>query len=181
MNEVLQWLMGLVRGARCWVVVQPWERAVRVRLGKRTTLLEPGLHGRIPYADEVTVVNTRLRVAAVATQTITTKDGKALTTGGNVGFRIAQPLEALNALQSPESTVAAIAQRAVASFISSREWAALSCPQVEADVLAALRAFGMGKGITVEFVSCVDFAVVRTFRLLQLADWRPGTPHRDEL
>lgn len=180
MTEVLQWLMGLVRGARCWVVVQPWERAVRVRLGKHPRLLEPGLHPRIPYADEVTVVNTRLRVAAVATQTVTTRDGKALTIGGNVGFRIAQPLEALNALQSPESTVAALAQREASTFISQREWADLAGPLVERAVLDALRAFAVGKGITFDFVSCVDFAVVRTYRLLQ-EEWRPGTAHREEL
>lgn len=180
MNELLQWLMSVARGAKCWIVVQPWERAVRVRLGRRAVLLGSGLHPRIPYADEVTIVNTRLRVAQVPTQTVTTRDGQVLTIGGNIGFQIDEPLAALNALQSPENTVAAIAQREVAGYISSAQRGDLTGPLVEAAVLGALRSFGTNKGLRFDFVACTDFAVVRTFRLLQ-EQWRPGTQHRDSL
>jgi hypothetical protein len=49
-KQIIEALKGLLVW---WVTVAPWERALRVRLGKRVTLLGPGVHLRIPVADRV--------------------------------------------------------------------------------------------------------------------------------
>lgn len=173
MSSLFDWLSSLFRGVRFWVVIQPWERAVHVRLGKRERVLGPGVHLRIPLADEVTVVNTRLRIAPVPCQTISTLDGKAVTVGAVVGFRVVDPLKAMRALQAPERACAAYVQALIARHLSSRQWAEIAVPGLEADALAGLDGFG-GGGLAYDFVRVVDFAAVRTFRLLQ-EQWRPST------
>lgn len=173
MGEFFKWLAELVKGAQCWIIVQPWERAVRVRAGRTTVLLEGGLHFRIPYVDGVSVVNTRLRVAPMPSQTVTTKDGRTVTVGGQIAFRVSDPLAAMRALQNPENTVAAYAQAAISRFLSTVSSADLNLAAIEADATKELLHFA-AKGLEIETVSVVDFAIVKTFRILQ-ENWRPAT------
>ncbi len=171
MNQFFQWLSDLFRGVKFWAVVLPWERAVRVRLGRWVAMWEPGPHWRIPFLDEVRVVNTRMRIASVPCVTVTTMDGKTVTAAGYVAFRLSDPYKVLLTIQHPEDAAGALA--AFADYIVSRRVMALSTRQMEEGALAILRKTALA-GFEFDFVKVVDFEVVRTFRLLQ-EQWRPST------
>ena len=173
MNQLFQWLADLFQGARIWTTVLPWERGLRVRLGRWSRLLEPGLHWRIPFLDTVRLINTRLRIASVNCVTVTTRDGKTVTAAATVGFRITDPLKALLTIQQPEDAAAALAQASIAAYLIPRKYDALAIEEMENEVLATLRGSGLD-GMAFEFVRVVDFAIVRTIRLLQ-EQWRPNT------
>jgi regulator of protease activity HflC (stomatin/prohibitin superfamily) len=172
-NQLFTWLADLFKGAKPWVIVLAWERGVRVRFGNRTTVLEPGLHWRIPFFDEIRTLNNRLRVAAFPCVTVSTRDGRAVTISGNVAFRITDPKAALLAMSEPGMMLAAVAQSVCARLISAADSVQqLEAPALEASAVADLREFAAGKGIEVEFFRLVDFVVVRALRLLQ-EEWRP--------
>lgn len=172
MNSLFEWLSRLFQGVKAWVVVQPWEKCVRVRLGKQSILFGPGVHLRIPWIDEVYIVNTRLRISSVPAQTITTSDGKTVTVSGIVGFRISEPLVAMLSLQQPESSCAALTLTALSEAIIGSKLELLSPTSIESFALKRLEQ--MMYGVTFDFVRVVDFAVVRTYRILN-EQWRPQT------
>lgn len=64
MNAFVEILRSFWRCFIWWVVIQPWEQGIRVRLGKKRVRLEPGIHFRIPYLDAVFKQSNRLRWAA---------------------------------------------------------------------------------------------------------------------
>lgn len=78
MTEFFNWLLGLFKQFRIFVVVLPWEVVIRCRMGKHVKSWGPGWHFRIPFVDTLQVVNTRLRVRISPNQTLTTKDGQPL-------------------------------------------------------------------------------------------------------
>lgn len=172
MNQLFQWLVDTLKGVQFWFVVLPWERSVRVRLGRHVRVYEPGWHWRIPFIDQVRTFNNRLRVAAFPTLTVTTLDGKTITVAGLVGFRITDPLKAMLALQQPEETCAALAMGYLAELLSASRMDSTDAGRLAAAAVAHLD--GNAPGITVDFVRLVDFAIVRTFRLLN-DQWRPTT------
>lgn len=172
MNQFIQWLADTFRGARFWFVVLPWERAVRVRLGKHARLYEAGWHWRVPFIDDLRTFNNRLRLTSFPSLTVTSKDGKTVTAAGLVGFRITDPLRALMVLQQPEATAAGLAMGEIAKYLSEKPYA--ECSASEAASAAAGAIANEMPGITVDFVRLVDYASIRTFRLLQ-EQWRPGT------
>lgn len=174
MDQLFRWLAELFQGARFWLIVLPWERAVRIRLGKRTALLGPGCHLRLPFLDDVRIVNNRLRIAQVPCSTVSTKDGKTITLAATLGFRITDPLVAMLTLMQPEVSSAAFAQSVIAGFLLERRLEEVKLPELEAHALAAIAHFA--PGMRVEFLRVVDFAVVKTFRLMQ-EGWRPSTDH----
>jgi hypothetical protein len=172
-NELVQWIVNAIKGARCWAIVLPWEKAVRVRLGKNAVVWGPGLHLRIPWLDDVRIINNRLRIAATPFQGLSTADGKTVSVGASIGFRMADPLKALQALQQPELACAAYAMNLVARYVSERNAAQLDVKELGEYVLEGMRGFG-GGGLEYDYVSIVDFAIVRTYRLLN-EGWRPAT------
>lgn len=172
MSEIAKWIAEFFRGVRCWVIVLPWERAVRVRLGRWVKLLEPGAHPRIPIVDDVRVFNNRLRIAAFPSLTVTTKDGLTVTAAGLIGFKISDPLKAMLSLRDPESTCSGLGMAAVARLIAASAFEDIDVERVERSAAEAIER--RAPGCSLDFVQLVDFAAVKTFRLLQ-DQWRPST------
>lgn len=161
MTELITRILNFLGQFKLLVIILPWERAARVRLGSRVVVWEPGWHIKLPFIDEIVPVNTRLRVADTGSQTLTTLDGRVLTIGLAIGFRIPDPLAALMKMQHPESSCSAIAGSVVADLVW-RE-ANLSPSTVEAHVLEALR---RETPYEIDFVRVRDFAYARALRLL---------------
>lgn len=163
MTEFFTWIMNFVREFKFLIIVLPWEAVIRVRLGKHIALLPPGWHVRLPFIDTVQSLNTRLRVAATGGQTLTTRDGHALTVALSVGFHIHDPFGAMMRMHHPETTCASLAASYVSAIVCAANRADLTPTQIENAVHGML---ATEAGYTFEFVRVTDFAYARTYRLL---------------
>lgn len=88
MNQIKEFLQWIFDAMKFWVIIQPWESALRVRLGKGVKKLSGGIYFRIPYLDSVYVQENRLRVCSMSMQTLTSKDAHTITIEGSVGYVI---------------------------------------------------------------------------------------------
>lgn len=162
LQEFFRGLAGLLRW---WVVVAPWEQAVRVRLGKHVRVLGAGIYWRIPGVDRIYRQSIRRRFSSVPTQTVTTKDGRAVTVSGALGYRIEDIGKLYDTLHHAEDTVQTEAAALVARFVRDCALAECTPGAVEESVTKALDLSRYGIG-GVEF-AITDFVAVRTYRLIQ--------------
>lgn len=177
MTQILEWIMGFFREFKFLVTVPPWERGLRVRLGNRVQLWEPGVHLRLPFVDAVSITNSRLRISDSDSQTLTTSDGHAFVVAMSVGFRIDDPLVASMRMHNPEGTIRALTGSVVASIVSTSTREALTVALIEQHVLQALEKESAGYAF--EFVRVVDFAYAPVFRVLQHSSYRCGLAIED--
>ena len=96
---------GLSNMITCIVCIAPWEQGLRVRLGKVTKLLEPGVHLRIPFIDKVFKQSIRRRVSSIPPQTVTTTDSKVVTCTAAVGYCVSDLFRLFNTLEHPNDTI----------------------------------------------------------------------------
>ena len=155
MNQLLSWLSQLFQSWKCWIVIAPWDVGVRIRLGKTAAAMPPGLHFRLPFIDQIVLVNTRTRVTTVpGVVRAGNGNGKLRTTSAAVGYRIADPLKSLAAYSYPDGIVAAFGQ------------AALAKGSTAVDALLDLqREFGPN-GIEIIYLVYTEDVEVRTLKLL---------------
>lgn len=113
-----QWLVDLIKQFRFTVCVMPWERGIRVRLGNRTRVLDPGWHWCLPIVDVVSLQSTRLRLGGAGPTTISTSDGHILTLSMTIGFSILDPLAAAMRMDKPEMACASLASSIAAGTVS---------------------------------------------------------------
>lgn len=145
----------LVSTWKCWVVVPPWDVGVRVRRGQQAVALGPGMYFRVPLLDEVTLVNTRLRVTTTPAVTMHVEGGMVRVVRASIGYRVRDPLLAVMTLATPESVVIV---RAQALLLGGH--AAETCRDLLHNVMALA-------GIDVDFVTYTENATVMAFRILQ--------------
>ena len=159
---------------RWWVTIAPWEQAIRVRGGKKTIVLGPGIHLRIPFLDRIFRQSVRRRFSSCPVQTLTTADGKALTICGTLGYSIDDVGLLYNTLQHAEAAIESEAQGLVSAYVIKHKLEECSPQKVQEHVetLLNLKKYGLKD---VSFI-ITTFVSVRTYRLLQgePRDWISG-------
>lgn len=147
-----------------WFVVTPWEKAVRVRGGKRVKVVGEGIYFKIPFFDSVYIQNTKVRVVDLPVQTITTQDKHTLTVSSIVGYCIDDILTLYNSLYHPDSTIANIVMGRISEYISTHNLDECSPQKIESAMKRELSKTEFG--ISYKYVRVVSHAVVRTYRLI---------------
>lgn len=153
-NQFAEWIARIVAAWKFWIVVPPWEVGLRVRLGSRAVRLDPGPHWRIPFVDVMLLVNTRTRVTTVPPVTLRQPEGVKCRTAV-VGFRIHDPLIAVQTFEHPAIAVQGMAQAEIAK------------DQTAEQVREALLIIFKSAGITIEFLQYTEDVEVPGLRLLQ--------------
>jgi regulator of protease activity HflC (stomatin/prohibitin superfamily) len=168
----MSWLssvFGFFRSFQFWVTVAPWESGLRVRYGTTATLLNPGLHWRIPFLDRIFVQPVRLRTIETPTITFTTKDDKTLSVRLAVMYRIDDIKQLHMAVANPESTLLATVQGLISTCVSAAASDAIK-PETLTETILQNRV-GSDWGLCDVSVVVMTFAFCRTLRLL-MQDWQ---------
>ncbi len=164
MNEFLLALRQFFRGFRCWIIVSPWEQALRVRRGKGVTVLGSGIHWKLPVIDSIYLQSVRLRLAPITKQTISTACGKTITVSGSFGYRIDDISLLYNSIHHAEDTIAAMVKSRVADYIARHRIAECDPDAVQREINGSLDFTQYGLGGSRFYLT--EWAIVRTFRVI---------------
>jgi regulator of protease activity HflC (stomatin/prohibitin superfamily) len=169
MNQVKDFFEYIFNAIKIWIIVQPWQTGIRVRSGKNIKKLAGGIYFRLPYFDSVFIQENRLRVVSMPIQTLTSKDIKTITINGAVGYTIIDIEKLYQTLYHPETTIANITMSEVADFIFRNNLESINPNTIEKAVISKLNKEYFG--LKFEYFRITNFAVVRTFRLIQDQSW----------
>lgn len=154
-----------------WIVIAPWEQGIRIRLGKNTKLLEPGIHLKLPVIDVAYSQPIRIRAQHIRPQTLTTKDGKAVSLSAAIQYKIDDLLLLYHSVHSPQDVIEARTQGAIAEYVSQHAMDEIKPSEIERDINRILSIADIGLEFKDTKITC--FAVVRTYRLIggELGSW----------
>lgn len=167
-KDTIEYVTNLVK---IWIIIQPWEAGIRVRLGKTIKLLTKGIYFRIPYIDSVYVQPIRLRVIQNPLQTLTTKDGQAVSIQLVVGYSICDILKLYKTLHQPDSTLSNMTLGGVSDYICTRALSEIAPSNLERDLMQEFTKIDYG--VRFEYVKITGFVAVKTIRLIQDQSWMP--------
>lgn len=169
MNQIKDFFEYIFNAIKIWVIVQPWQSGIRVRNGKHIKKLENGIYFKIPYFDSVYVQETRLRVVQFPVMTVTSADLKTITLNLSIGYSI-EDIEKLYAtLYHPELTIQNIGMAETSDFVYRNNVPDLTPEKVSQAVAKKLQEGDYG--LNIEYAQVTNFAVVRTYRLIQDQTW----------
>lgn len=142
----------------------PWEQGIRVRFGKRITILNQGVYLKLPLLDSIYVQEKRLRTITLPVQTLTTRDNHTITISSSIGYSIVDISKLFNTLYMPDMTIANIAMGKVSDFICNHTLLECTPETIESDVTLAFS--NSDYGLKFERIKLTTFANVRTYRLI---------------
>jgi hypothetical protein len=161
LSKVFQW----------WVIVMPWERGIRVRFGRKSTLLSAGTYLKLPVIDQVFIQSIRLRYMGLPIQTVTTKDRHTISLTGSVGYAIGNIERLYNSIYSPNATIANIVMGEISQFCASNYLS--DCLPALIEKNAGDKLSNNDYGLDQITVKVTNYAVVKTYRLIQDHTWFP--------
>lgn len=166
-RELLDYILNVFK---FWIIVQPWEQAIRVRFGKNQILLKGGLHFRIPLLDNFYIQCTRLRVVSMPMQTLTSKDIKTVTINGCIGYEIINIETLYNNMLYPEQTISNMVMGELSDYIFTHDILTINPGIIEAHIMGKIEDLSR-YGIKITYFKLINFAIVRTYRLIQDHSW----------
>ncbi len=147
-----------------WVMITPWQQGIRVRLGKRTKLLGPGVHMKYPVIDVVYMQPIRVRAQHIGSQTITTKDKKTVSLASALQYKIDDLLRLYSTLHNAHDTIEQIIHGHIATFVRETELEEINAAALESYIADSLDLKQYGLEL-VRF-KLTNFAAVRTYRFI---------------
>lgn len=157
-----------------WIVIAPWEQAIRVRGGRSIKKLDSGIYFRIPGLDRFFVQSIRRRYLTTPTQAVTTLDGKAITISGGIAYSIKDIGVLYDTLQDPVSVIQTETRAIISNYIAANDFGKCNPKDLQEHVNSSIdfRMYGLD---SVEFY-ITDFVAVRTYRIINSGplDWNSG-------
>jgi regulator of protease activity HflC (stomatin/prohibitin superfamily) len=163
-NEFLLALRQFFRGFRVWLVVSPWEQALRVRWGKSVKVLNSGFHWKLPVFDIIYLQSIRLRISPINKQTLSTRSGQIITLAANLGYQIDDIERLYSSIHHAEDTISSLTRSAIAAYVSIHDLTDCHPEKLQAALNGSLDFSMYGIGGARLYIT--EFAVVRTYRLI---------------
>ncbi len=169
MNYLEQIIKTFSSYFKWWIIVLPWEAGIRVWLGKKTTLLKPGIHIRIPLLHAIYIQTIRMRVVTLPPQTIATRSGKLMTISAVYGYSISDIVKVYETLHHPEMTISNMVLSEIATYLMNNS--EVEAEEIQEEVLKKL--CELEYGLTFSYVRIISFCQVKALRLIMDQNWMP--------
>ena len=145
--------------------VVPWERGVRVRMGKHMKVCQPGIHIQLPFIDKVYLMNIRDRIHATNAQTLTTADGVTITLQAGIRFSIVDVMPMYNRLHQAGDTIGLEIEGLISDYVITHKADECKPAQVLAHVKDHIHLEEYGLDCTK--IMLTDFVRTKTYRFIQ--------------
>jgi regulator of protease activity HflC (stomatin/prohibitin superfamily) len=151
-----------------FVVVNHYDRGVRLRFGKRIgTVIEPGLCWKFPFSDKILTVMVKPTTMDLSEQTITTANNVQVVIEAAIKYEIKDPVKLLLEVNSAVDALADMSKGIIRTVLVAEEWPACNGNKVSQTITKLVNEEAKKWGCAVSVVTISTMAPMRSIRLLQ--------------
>lgn len=152
-----------------WVVLDPYEQGVLLRLGKFVKIVEPGLTWRWPFhVDSVLHLSVVPTTHSLGNESVTTRDGKGVGYHAVVTYRIRDVQKAVLDISDVDHAVRDACAGEIGRVLRDHDWCdIIGSATILDELTAACRKRGFRYGIEIMSVQLAGLALVKSIRLMQ--------------
>lgn len=167
LEPLLDFLLSTIELFRFWIVLQPYERGVQLRLGRFKRGLDPGLYLIAPFAVDRCLVHCIAPTThSLGDESITTRDGKSVGFHAIVTYEIADIKKALLDVEDVTHAVLDAASGEIGRVLREATWEEIQAADILDKLTRACRKRGWRYGIEITAVQLAGVALVRSIRLM---------------
>jgi regulator of protease activity HflC (stomatin/prohibitin superfamily) len=146
--------------------VNEYEGAILMRCGKYKRDLDPGFHWKWFIFDEVLTCSIATETMNVKSQSLTTRDEKTIVISAVVKCNIQNPKKYLLKVRDVTAAISDVAQGKIKGIVMRKTWD--ECREDwDSEITTALKSEAIKWGISVDYVTITDLAIIKTIRLIQ--------------
>jgi regulator of protease activity HflC (stomatin/prohibitin superfamily) len=165
-ERVLDFIAASWNLLRPVLVVSDFEGGVILRFGRFHREIKPGLHWKLPLADNAIVTSTVTTTMALRPQTLTTKDDLTIVVSAIVKYHICDVRAYLLDIWDSADVINDLTLGAIREIIAAVNYMDLQGHVLEEEVLAHIRDEASRFGVDIHKVTFADLGKVRSLRLI---------------
>lgn len=147
-------------------VVDAYQQAAVLRLGRYNRTCAPGFHWKWPFIERVLEYDVCLTTMRLPPQTLMTHDGKAVVVAAIVKYRIADVQLFTTLIRDQADVLADTTMGTIRAQVRSMTLEDLTGDAPEGKIATKVRREVKQYGFELETVTFIDLAPVRSFRLV---------------
>ncbi len=148
-------------------LIAPDERGIRVTLGTRVKVLEPGWYIYWGVIQDLQAITVTTQVIDLRPQSVYDKNNRNWTVSGIIKYRVSDVRKALLSVQDYDQSLQALSLGALLTILSNVENIEVASSEgIAEQVLAKVREEAFGWGLKIQRVFISDLGQVRNIRLL---------------
>lgn len=148
-----------------WVVIDHFNRAVVLRLGKFLKVLEPGFHWKVPFFDAILHHSVVVSTLELESQSLTTRDDKGIVAKGVVKYQISDIKVFELEVYDAHDGMADMTQGIIKEVLMERSWDECRSPEIDNIITKKARVEARKWGIEIIKVTLTDLGIIRSIRL----------------
>lgn len=165
-EKLIDVILQFIDDLKLWVVVPIYDEVVLLRLGKFYKLCKPGIHFKLPFADQPYPITVVTRILAVPVQSLITKDRRQLAVRAIVKYHIDDAQLHLEKIYDAEDGLTDLTRAYVMKIINPRLYEeCMDTEDLSNEISKKLRAEVKKYGIYVEQVTLTDLVEAPSYRL----------------
>lgn len=165
-DKLFELLQGIWTAFLPWVVLQPYEIGVLVRLGKFKCVLGPGFHWVYPlHIDKLWHEHSTPTTHHIQGLSTTTRDGKSIGFDAVITYQIADIEKALMKVTDVKDAIIDTCMGLIGTSLSDATWEDVLHGKATDDLTKLCRARGRRWGIDIMSVQLAGVCGVRNIRL----------------
>jgi regulator of protease activity HflC (stomatin/prohibitin superfamily) len=165
-SAILNFLSETWDQVKWWYVIREYEGSVVLRFGKVIKESDPGFHWKLPFIDEVLTCIIATETMTVKSQSLTTKDDKNIVISAVVKCNISNPKKYLIKVKDVTNAISDVTQGKIKDIVMHKTWD--ECRgDLDGDITKAVKSEASKWGISVDYVTITDLAIIKTIRLIQ--------------
>ena len=166
-ERIFDFLVAFLSDLLPVTVVQHYNRGVRQRFGKKHGgVLEPGLHWKIPFVDQILEEMVKPKTMNLSAQTITTKDWKTIVVQSVIKYEIKDPITTLMEVNDPVDAVSDMTKGIIRNAIIERRWEDCNNTELSKEIRNKARNEAEKWGIKIIDVTLTDLAEIASYRII---------------
>lgn len=158
-----------------WCVIDPYQRAVLLRLGIFNRELGPGFYWKLPFhIDRVLTENVVPRTERLTGLSTTTSDGKSVGFDVVVTYRIHDIQKALLEVNDLKDAIADCCAGQIGTDLSNSTWESIRHGDAIDSLTGACRKRGWKWGVEIQGIQLTGIALVKNLRISMSGMPHPG-------
>lgn len=167
LDKIIDFLFQFLGQLLPFEVIPYYNRGVRLRLGKPVGgVLDPGLHWKVPFADDILTHMVKTKTINLLEQTITTKDYKSIVVKAVIKYEVSDVSTLLLEVNDPTDALADMVQGIIRDKLIEKDWIECNSPNLIGEISRKAKAEAKQWGISIIQITLTDLAEMRSIRLL---------------
>jgi regulator of protease activity HflC (stomatin/prohibitin superfamily) len=166
LDKLLELVIELLEDVLPFTVIPHYDKGVRLRLGKKRGVLEPGFHWKIPFVDKILSHMVKTKTINLIEQTITTKDKQSIVVKAVIKYVVSDVETLLLEVNDPVDALADMVQGIIRNKIVVRNWDECNEDSLTAEISRASKAEAKKWGLEIKEITLTDLALMRSLRIL---------------